>query len=140
MLHAQGDSELSDTLRAEYFQGIKRCWARCMMPCGSAGTNNSLKAFHGSILEKDIVAGSRMAIAQFLESVESLLRQQSQIVTKTYPPLTPVDVRQTVRASSLMKLHVKAWCAKELELDGEIARSTMPVNAPEERTSQSKQE
>jgi hypothetical protein len=31
MLHAHGDSELSNTLRAEYFQGIKRVWARCMM-------------------------------------------------------------------------------------------------------------
>jgi hypothetical protein len=29
-----------------------------------------------------------------------------------------------------MKLRVKAWYAKELELDGEIARSTMPVHAP----------
>jgi hypothetical protein len=79
MLHAQGDRELSDTLRAEYFQGIKRGWARCMMLCGSAGTNNSslLEAFNGSILERDIVAGSRMKMAQFLESVAGLLRQQS---------------------------------------------------------------
>ena len=30
-----------------------------------------------------------------------------------------------------MKLRVKAWYAKELELDGEIARSTMPVHAPD---------
>jgi hypothetical protein len=131
MLHAQGESELSNTLRAEYFQGIKRGWARCMMPCGSAGTNNSLEAFNGSILERDIVAGSRMTMAQFLESVEGPLRQQSQIFTEKYPPLTPLDVRQTVRASSHMKLLVKAWYAKELELDGEIARSTMPVHAPD---------
>jgi hypothetical protein len=52
MLHAQGDSELSNTLRAEYLQGIKRIWARFMMPCGSAGTKNSLEAFNGSILER----------------------------------------------------------------------------------------
>jgi hypothetical protein len=131
MLHAQGDSELSNTLRAEYFQGIKRVRARCMMPCGSAGTNNSLEAFNGSILERDIVAGSRMTMAQFHESVEGLLRQQSQIFTEKYPPLTPLDVCQTVRASSHMKLRVKAWYAKKLELDGEIARSTMPVHAPD---------
>ena len=30
-----------------------------------------------------------------------------------------------------MKLRVKAWYAKELELDGEIARSTMHVHAPD---------
>jgi hypothetical protein len=30
-----------------------------------------------------------------------------------------------------MKLRVKAWYTKELELDGEIARSTMPVLAPD---------
>ena len=81
MLHAQGDRELSETLRTEYFQEPKMSWARCMMPCGSAGTNNSLEAFNGSILERDIVAGSRMTMAQFLESVEGLLRQQSQILT-----------------------------------------------------------
>jgi hypothetical protein len=50
MLHAQGDSELSDKLSAECFQGIKRGWARCVIPCGSAGTNNSLEALNGSIL------------------------------------------------------------------------------------------
>jgi hypothetical protein len=131
MLHAQGDSELSNTLRAEYFQGIKRGWARCMMPCGSAGTNNSLEAFNASILERDIVAGSRMTMAQFLESVAGLFRQQSQIFTEKYPPLTPLDVRQTVRASSHIKSRVKAWYAKKLELDGEIAWSTMPVPAPD---------
>jgi hypothetical protein len=49
MLHAQGYSELSDTLRAEYSQGIKRGWARCTMPCGNAGTNILLEAFNGSI-------------------------------------------------------------------------------------------
>jgi hypothetical protein len=113
------------------FQGIKRGWARYMIPCGSAGTNNSLEAFNGSILKRDIVAGSRMTMAQFLESVEGLLRQQSQIFTEKYPPLTPLDVRQTVRASSHMKLRVKAWFAKELELDCEIARSTMPFHAPD---------
>jgi hypothetical protein len=82
VLHAQGVSELSSTLRAEYFQGIKRGWAICMMPCGSAGTNNSLEAFNRSILETDIAAGSRMIMALFLESVEGLLRQQSQIFTE----------------------------------------------------------
>jgi hypothetical protein len=51
-LHARGDNELSDTLRTEYFQGFKRGWARCLMPCGSAGTNNSLEAFNGSVLER----------------------------------------------------------------------------------------
>jgi hypothetical protein len=102
-----------------------------MMPCGSAGTINSLEAFNGRILERDIVAGSRLTMAQLLESVAGLLRQQSQIVTGKYPPLTPLDVRQTVRASSHKKLRVKAWYAKELELDGEIARSTMPVHAPD---------
>jgi MULE transposase domain len=117
LLHAQGDQELSDTLRAEYFQGIKRGWARCMMPCGSAGTNNSLEAFNGSVLERDIVAGSRMTIAQFLESVEGLLRQQSEIFTEKSPPLSPLDVRRTVRASSHMKQGVKAWYAKEMALD-----------------------
>jgi hypothetical protein len=30
-----------------------------------------------------------------------------------------------------MKLRVKAWYAKELELDGEMARSTIPVHAPD---------
>jgi hypothetical protein len=55
MLHAQRDSGLSNTLRAEYFQGRKRGWARCMMPCGKAGTNNSLEAFNGSIFEKGIL-------------------------------------------------------------------------------------
>jgi hypothetical protein len=34
---------------------------------------NSLKAFSGRILERDIAAGSRMKIAQFLESIEGLL-------------------------------------------------------------------
>jgi hypothetical protein len=102
-----------------------------MMPCGSAGTNNSLEAFNGSILKRDIVSGSRMTMALFLESVEGLLRQQSQIFTEKYPPLTPLDVRQTLRASSHMKLCAKAWNAKELELGGEIARSTMPVHAPD---------
>jgi hypothetical protein len=52
--------------------------------------------------------------------------------TEKYPPLTPLDVRHTVRASSHMKLRVKAWYAKELELDGEIERSTMPVHAPDD--------
>jgi hypothetical protein len=47
-LHARGDNEISDTLRTEYFQGLKRGWARCLMPFGSAGTNNSLEAFNGS--------------------------------------------------------------------------------------------
>jgi hypothetical protein len=102
-----------------------------MMPCKSAGGNNSLEAFNGSILERDIVAGSRMTMAPFLESFEGLIRQQSQIFTEKYPPLTPLDVRQTVRASSHIKLRVKAWYVKELELDGEIARSTMPVHAPD---------
>jgi hypothetical protein len=79
----------------------------------------------------DVVAGSRMKMAQFLESVEGLLRQQSQVYTEKYPPLTPLDVSQTARASSHMKLRVKAWYVKELELDGEIARSTVPVHAPD---------
>jgi hypothetical protein len=30
-----------------------------------------------------------------------------------------------------MKLRVKAWYVKELEFDGEIARSTMPVHVPD---------
>ena len=72
-----------------------------------------------------------MTMPQFLESVHGLLRQRSQIFTEKYPPLTPLDVYQTVRASLHMKLRVKAWYAKELELDGEIARSTMPVHAPD---------
>jgi hypothetical protein len=131
MLHAQGDQVLSDTLRAEYFQGFKRGWARCMMPCGSAGTNNSLEAFNGSVLEKDIVAGSRMTMALFLESVEGLLRQQSEIFTEKSPPLTPLDVRRTVRASSHMKQRVKAWYAKEMALDDDIAKSSVPFHSPD---------
>jgi hypothetical protein len=30
-----------------------------------------------------------------------------------------------------MKLRFKAWLAKELELDGDIASSTMPVHGPD---------
>jgi hypothetical protein len=131
MLQAQGDSELSDTFRAEYFQGIKSGCARCMLPYGSYGTNNSLEAFHGRVLERDIAAGSRMTMSQFLESVESLLRRKSEIFTEKYPPLTPLDVCQTVRAITHMKLRVKAWYTKELELGGEIARSTMLVHVPD---------
>jgi hypothetical protein len=123
MLHARGDHELSDTLRGEYFQGFKRGWARCLMPCGSAGTNNSLEAFNGSVLERNIVAGSRMTMTHFIEYMEDLLRQQSEIFTEKSPPLTPLDVRRTVRASCPMKQRVKAWYAKEVELDDKIARS-----------------
>ena len=112
------------------FQGIKSGWARCIMPCGSAGTNNSLDAFNGSILEGDIVARSFMTMAQFLESVEVLLRQNHKYLLK-YLPLNPLDVRQTVRASSQMNLRVKAWFAKDLELNGEIERSAMPVHEPD---------
>ena len=101
------------------------------MPCGSAGTNNSLEAFNGSVLERDIVAGSRMTMAQFIESMEGLLRQQSEIFTEKSPPLTPLDVRRTVRASCHMKQRVKAWYAKKLELDEEIGRSTIPFYAPD---------
>jgi hypothetical protein len=75
-----------------------------MMSDGSARTNNSLKALNGSIQERDIVAGSRMTMYQFLESVEGLLRQYSEIFTEEYHPLTPLDVRQTVRASLRMKV------------------------------------
>jgi hypothetical protein len=85
-----------------------------MMLCGSAGTINSLEALNGSNLERDIVAGSHITMAQFLESVAGLLRQQSQMFTEKYPPPTPLDVCQTLRASSHMKLCVEAWYAKEL--------------------------
>jgi hypothetical protein len=69
MLHAQGDSELSDTLRAENFRGIKRGWAKCMMLCGTAGTNNSLEAFNGScnaIFPSRVVNFSRIGLSKFL--------------------------------------------------------------------------
>jgi hypothetical protein len=71
-----------------------------MMLCGSAGTSHSLEAFNGSNLERDNDAGSHMTMAQYLEFVGGLLRQQSQIFTGKYPPITPLDDRQTVRASS----------------------------------------
>ena len=70
-----------------------------------------------------------MTIVQFFEAVEGLLRQKSEIFTEKYPPLTLLEFRQTVRASSQMRLPGKAWYAKEKELDGEIARSTMLVHA-----------
>jgi hypothetical protein len=57
--------------------------------------------------ERDIVAGSRMTMAQFLESIESLIRKPSEIFPEKCPSLTPLDVRQTVPASSHMKLLFK---------------------------------
>jgi hypothetical protein len=38
-----------------------------------------------------------MKMAQFLESVEGLLRQQSEIFTEKSSPLTQLDVRRTVQ-------------------------------------------
>ena len=72
-----------------------------------------------------------MKMAQFIESMEGLLRQQSEIFTEKSPPLTPLDVRRTVRASCHMKQGVKALYAKKLELDEEIGRSTIPFYAPD---------
>jgi hypothetical protein len=45
-LEAQGHEILSSVLRNEYFHGMKRGWARALMPCGSASTNNSLESFN----------------------------------------------------------------------------------------------
>jgi hypothetical protein len=67
--------------------------------CGSAGINNSLETFNRSILKRNIVAGSRMRMAKFLEYIEGLLRQQSQLFTEKYPSLTRLDLRQTVRVT-----------------------------------------
>ena len=69
-LEPLGNEELSKALRREYFQGIKCGWARCMMPWGSAATNNSLESFNGNSLSRDIVAGSRMTMAQLFASLE----------------------------------------------------------------------
>jgi hypothetical protein len=45
------------------YDALWKCWHK----------QNSLEAFNGSIVERDIVAGSCMTVAQFLESVEGLL-------------------------------------------------------------------
>jgi hypothetical protein len=74
-----------------------------------------------------------MKMAQFLESVEGLLRQQSEIFTEKSSPLTQLDVRRTVRASSHLKQRVKAWYAKEVALDDEIAKSSVPFHSPDGR-------
>jgi MULE transposase domain len=83
---AQGDSHMASILKKEYFSPGKQGWARCMIPKGSAGTNNSLEAFNGNMLARDIAAGSRMTMSQFFSKLEGFFKAQSSVMCQSIPP------------------------------------------------------
>jgi MULE transposase domain/SWIM zinc finger len=131
ILHAQGDGSFSDSLKKEYFDGIKVGWARAFLPCGSAGTNNSLEAFNGNILSKDIAAGSRMTLIQLFAELDGMFKAQSESMKARRPPLTPVDVRPSVRAGVRMKARVKGWYEKALDIGAIIKESFFALHQPD---------
>jgi hypothetical protein len=100
-------------LSKEYFEGNKRGRARAFITHGSATTNNALESFNGNVLAKDTAAGSRMTIAQRFEQLDGLFSIES---AAGPPPITPIDIRECVRAKPHMKTRVKDWYAKAVEL------------------------
>jgi hypothetical protein len=73
-LEAQGHEMLSNVLRDEYFQGMKRGWARAFLPCRSASTNNSRESFNGNALSRDIVGGTRTTMAQQFRDLDGFFK------------------------------------------------------------------
>jgi MULE transposase domain len=90
-LEAQGDCKMASTLRREYFSEQKWGWARCVLPMGCAGTNNSLEAFNGNVLARDVVAGTRMTMTQFFVRLDGVFRSHSSSLGQSSPPFTPLD-------------------------------------------------
>jgi hypothetical protein len=124
IIRAQGDQGFYDALSKEYFEGNKRGWARAFITPGSATTNSALKSFNGSVLAKDIAAGSRMIIAQIFEQLDGLFRIES---AAGPPPITPIDIRECVRAKPHMKTRVKEWYATSAELGIELEESSIAL-------------
>jgi MULE transposase domain len=125
-LESQGDFHFAGILRRDYFSKGKTGWARHIMPKSCAATNNSLEAFNGNVLAKDIVAGSRTTMAQFFTSLEGLFRSQSSLIRQSVAPLTAVDARPSVRTSSRKDTRIKEWYSKAIEFlavyeDGPVA-------------------
>jgi hypothetical protein len=82
------------------------------MPKRSASTNNSLEAFNGNVLYRDIVCGTRTTASQFFSAFEGLFRSQSRSAS-TLAPLTVADERPNVRSTSRMNMRLKKWYAKQ---------------------------
>ena len=83
---------------------------------GSATTNNALESFNGSVLARDIAAGSILTIAQLFDQLDSVYRSESELFTARKTPNSSIDVRECVRAKSHMKAHVKDLYVKAVEL------------------------
>jgi hypothetical protein len=79
------------------------------MPKGSASTNNSLEAFNGNVLSRDIVRGTLTTMSQFFSAFEGLFRSQSNRSTSNLAPLTAADGRPNVRSTSRMNMRLKQW-------------------------------
>jgi MULE transposase domain len=124
ILRAQADQAIFDALSKEYFEGDKRGWAReFITPC-SATTNNALESFNGNVLARDIVAGSRMTIAQLFNELDGVFRMESVV---SQPPITEIDVRECVSAKPHMNNRVKEWYGKAVELGEELEESAVPL-------------
>jgi hypothetical protein len=78
-----------------------------MIPKGSALTNNSLEAFNGNVLSRDIVCGARTTMSQFFSAFEGLFRSQSNRSASNLAPLTSADGCPNGRSTSRMNMRLK---------------------------------
>jgi hypothetical protein len=124
ILGSQGDQAFFDALSKEYFEGNKRGWARVFITRGSATTSNALKSVNGNVLAREIVAGSRMTIAQLFNELGVVLKMESAIPE---PSVTAIDVRECIGAKPHKRTRAKEWYAKAVELRDELEESSVPL-------------
>jgi hypothetical protein len=87
------------------------------MPKGSASTNNSLEAFNGNVLSRDIVCGTGTTISQFFSAFEGPFRSQSNRSDSNLAPLKAADGRPNVRSTSRMNILLKQSSAKAIVIN-----------------------
>jgi hypothetical protein len=85
-----------------------------------------LESLNGNALSRDIVGGTLTTMAQLFRDFEGFFRSHSEEKSSRTVPITPLDVRRNVAASSQMLVRVKEWYTKAIAFVTYLDESALP--------------
>ncbi len=122
LVRSKGHFEYAKLI-TEYFAEEKRGWARCVMPIGSATTNNALEAFINHALSLQMSAGSRFSINEMIPILRSFLQSRSVLEQEKLYPICSLNVRAEVFTTCERLRRVKLWFQESQALRKQIQES-----------------